>query len=200
MKLPDFLHLFFREGRILVEPELPEITAEEKEAALEILRAQFEQTALDLPKGIPAFEQETAFWAARYIYFATHLVFLRDIGVDKIEQILQPYSGPQTPAALLSADLTLSALPALLRLSRGFAPDDVLVKKLTQTANFWFFSGIGIRAETLPDFTALLNNKALMDIYADRLIQARDRTYSKHPDIAPVIEAISGDYKNILKT
>lgn len=187
----DFLTQLFDSGTVTVAPALLPIPEKEQTAGVRIIRSRFEALALDYPADMPDFDANAALWAGQLIYYAVHLMVIRDAGAEEVTRLLPPYSTAPTPSAVISADVCLSYLPEILHAAKGFAPGDILVTTLKITARTWPFSAAGLALEGLPDIQAFSEHPALMQTYADRLIQHRQRERLRDPLLAPWLQRIT---------
>ena len=194
----DFLTQLFDTGTVTVAPALLPIPEHEQAAGVQIIRSRFEVLSLDYPADMPDFDADAALWAGQWVYYAVHLMVIRDAGEAEITRLMPPYSAAPSPSAVISADVCLSYLPEILHAAKGFAPGDILVTTLKTTARSWPFSAAGLALEGLPDIRIFSGHPALMQIYTDRLIQYRQRERLRDPLLAPWLQHITGNYSEIL--
>jgi len=176
MQLSEFLNGLFSEGRVTVARALGDFDESDLETSAGLI-AEFERNEqLEMPAGLPVFNEDAALWAAQYLYRSIQFVLLRDLDADAMETYLKPYAGPADATAIWSVDIIFRHFGPLFKFSSGISPDDPLVKKLRETAAAWPMSSVGLNIQTSADTTAILNNPALKTIYLDRIIGYRDLT------------------------
>lgn len=144
------------------------------DAAAVLLAELYKLDRLNMPFAAPDFEPKAALWAANYVFRVCQLILLRDIGESELQNWLVPYSDPQTPSAIYSADLLLRFMSDLFRLSSGLSPEDPLVHHLREAAVAWPFSSVGIKGITAGNVSNILGHPSLKQAYIDRLIARKD--------------------------
>ena len=111
-----------------------------------ILREFYERDVLTMPGDVPAFHSEAAVWAARYVFYVSQLILLRDVDEDVMQGYLSPFEGMHSAEAIYSADLLLRFLPDLFRLGSGLSPGDPLVAGAGEGARLGAEQRIATRA------------------------------------------------------
>jgi hypothetical protein len=198
MKLTAFIGDLLEKGKVTVAGQIGAFTEEDLGASEALLRQYYQEDVLEMPGTAPEFSAEAALWGSRYLYYAVQLAALRDLGEDVVEQYLQDFAGPLTPAAIYSIDLTFRYLPDLLHLAKGMAPGDVLVAKLKKTALRWPFSSVGTEAVGEADLDVILGHCSLQAAYVDRIIREKDAARTGHPQITELVRQALGPYAGAL--
>ncbi len=198
MKLAAFIEDLLEKGKVTVAGQIGDFTEEDLHASEALLSQYYQEDALEMPGTAPEFSPEAALWAARYLYYAVQLAALRDLGEEAVEQYLQDYAGPLTPAAIYSVDLTFRYLPDLLHLAKGMAPGDVLVAKLKKTVSRWPFSSVGTESADEAELALILGHPSLQAAYVDRIIREKDAARTGHPQITELIRQALGEYAGAL--
>ncbi|MFL5730613.1 MAG: hypothetical protein ACJ75J_14090 [Cytophagaceae bacterium] len=198
MLLTSYLRDLLETGSVTVGPQPAPFEEEDLREAAQILRDFYLKDLLNLPGKAPAFSEEAALWAARYLYTATQCIMLRDLSAEEVQTQLRAFGSEITHEAIYSADLCLRHLPVLLHLSKGLAPGDILVKCLMETALLWPFSSVGMKMDGEPEHEKLLGYASLKYAYADRIILMKDKKRSAYPGINPLIAEALGNYKDEL--
>lgn len=198
MELTTFIKDLLGSGTVCIKRMLTPFSEEDLQAARNVLYEYYQQDILDMPHTAPAYSDEAAIWAARYFYQSLQLTVIREAGEELIEETLTDYHGPITPEAIYSADLILRHLPSLFRLSKGLAPGDILVKKLSDTAAKWPFSSVGIDPETTVYDTVILAHPSLKQAYIDRIIEQKDSKRINSPETRNYLRETTGDYLPVL--
>jgi hypothetical protein len=169
-------------------------TAKEVDAVAELLREEYATEALNFPGLAPSFESGAAVWAAKVVFNASQLLLSREKDVQDIVELLAPYSGEMTPAAILSADLCLRCLPDIITKAREINPDDPLIGSLEDLLLVWHYSGIGYFRGDLSDLSAILGDDCLRLLYIDRIIERRVTDLAHLRQFQPGILAAMGDH------
>jgi hypothetical protein len=129
-----------------------------------ILEAAFHQHALDVAGSPVGFDPASAEWAARFLADACW----RLVG----EVVSEPIRlrEPDSPAAHLSADVTLRLLPTLYRRAKARAIDHPLVGELERVFRGWPLSGVLADLDGSPTgSTEFFGHVGLQMLYAERL-------------------------------
>ena len=191
-------------------------TAKEEKTVADLLRGEYIKEVLNFPGAAPSFEPDAAVWAARIVFNASQLLLFREKDAQDIVELLSPYSGPMTPAAILSADLCLRCLPDVIVKAREINPDDPLIGLLEDLLQVWHYSGIGyfrlpegggepagaedsVGIDSMSgggefDFSPILADDCLRLLYIDRVIERRVTALANLPELRPGILAVMGDH------
>lgn len=177
-----FLIDLIQTGQVTVPNQIVDFDAYTSDRAIILLEEYYWADALAMPHTAPNFDPEAALWAAKYIFSTIQLVLLRDIGEEKLNQLLTDYKGACTSEAIYSADLMLRFLPDIFRFASGLSPEDPLIYKLKAIARLWPFSSIGIADINVTIGDKILDHPSLRVAYIDRLILKKDieRINNKH--------------------
>jgi hypothetical protein len=199
VQLSEFIQDLIQQGKVTVAAQLIAFSEEDIQHSITCLQAAHAACAQELTGDVPAFDPGAAVWAARYIYHAVQLALLRDANDATVNDCLTPFPGVVTPAAILSADLCLRYLPNLLALAKGLAPDDILVKRLQETAARWPLSSIGLPV-TIDnnDINTILQHNCLRRLYIDRIIETRDAARCNNTLVNEYLKEALGDHSQLL--
>ncbi len=190
------LHTLRNEERMLLFGQAILVPAAEKELAITFLEMEYDNECLGYPGTAPAFEAAPALWAAQAVYTAAQLLLYRKDKEADIPALLPAYEGAVTAGAILSADLCLRFLPEVLLMAHNIDTDDLLVTILTGHLQHWHYSAIGHRQATeAPDFSVISSNACLQQLYADRVVNRKDRQLAMLPAVEPLVRAILGNHK-----
>jgi hypothetical protein len=132
------------------------------------LRAAFELHTLDIAGPPIAFDSETAIRAAVELARACWALVS---AADDDSRIALPAAN--TPAAHLSADLTLRFLPNAYRRARLRVPDGPLTKSLDCLLRAWPLSGVLADLDGTPTLAPDFGHAGLQLLYAERLVNTR---------------------------
>jgi hypothetical protein len=119
-----------------VLPARPVFAPREPEAAAE-LHSAFNRRALDIAGPEIGFDPDVAFKAARTVAAACWRA-----ASGETEPALEPIGEPRTPAAHLSADLTLRFLPPVFRRAKAQDAEGTLAQELERFLRTWPLSGV----------------------------------------------------------
>lgn len=198
MQLSIFLEELFTTGEVTVEPGIEPPEAADLAASGILLRRQYDHHVLEFAGTAPVWHEEAATWAAVYLLRAAQFSLLRDEGEEQVRNLLSAFPGKQNAAAIFSADICLACLPQLWQLARNLAPQDVLVKQLSQTAADWPFSSIGIEISPAAPGDWFMESPDLARAYANRIIEQKDHRRAVHPPVDEYIREILGDQGSLL--
>lgn len=171
-----FLIDLIQTGQVTVPNQIVDFDADASDQATTLLEEYYRADALTMPYTAPAFHPEAALWAAKYIFSTIQLILLRDIGEERMNELLTSYTGKHTPEAIYSADLTLRFLPDIFKFASGLSPEDPLIAKLKATAQLWPFSSIGIANIAAFSEDTMLDHPSLRLAYIDRIMLKKDIT------------------------
>lgn len=194
MRLAKFILNLIEYGDVTVASKIEPFSMEDWKEAQRALRFYYGKDSTEMPFQAPNFHEEAATWAAQYLYRAIQFLVMREINDDEIEKHLVAFSGPKTPEIIYSADLTFRYLGDLLNLAKGLAPDDILVKKIKQTAAAFPFSSVGIALEEELDLEVILNHPSLRIAYGDRVIQQKDKKRIKNEKTEILVKELLGNH------
>ncbi|HEY1191974.1 MAG TPA: hypothetical protein VGE74_30370, partial [Gemmata sp.] len=147
-----------------VQDAPPRLAPAEYPAVTDRLRAAFDVHALDVPGTPLDFDPDAALRAATALARACWAL----VSAEGHEPLA--LGAPATPAANLSADVTLQFLPAAYRRARGRAPNGPLATEIERVLRAWPLSGVLADLDgapgTEPDFGG---HRGLQRLYAERL-------------------------------
>jgi hypothetical protein len=173
------------------------ISREEQVLTTSYLQAEYEHESLSYPYATsPDFNADLALWAAQTVYIAAQLMLYRENKAKELSTLLPSYSGHITNADdMLSADVTLRFLPAIIKHLHLIDPEDPLIPILEEHLKTWHYSGISYPLETKDlSFENIAQNKCLQKMYTDRVITYKNMSLAQHPIIAPWVKACLGIY------
>lgn len=174
MVLEHFLIDLIQTGQVTVPNHIIDFELNPSDQSIILLEEYYRADALTMPHTAPSFHPEAALWAAKYIFSTIQLVLLRDIGEERMNELLTGYTGEYTPEAIYSADLTLRFLPDIFKFASGLSPEDPLIAKLKLTAQLWPFSSIGIANIPASSADTMLSHPSLRLAYIDRIMLKKD--------------------------
>lgn len=195
----DMIAFLFKTGEVaLCDKELT-ITEEDEMKVLKLLELTYQKEATNYPYTAPQFDDDTALWAAKMVYKVSQLLLFRDLEIDKIEEIIYLITKPLTPSSVLSADICLRFLPALMEKYREIDPSDEVIPILNNILMRFQYSDIG-RGTNMNDITQSLlkDNKCLNQLFTDRIIKKADIGMALQSGLKENIQASLGMYQKEL--
>ncbi|MEM7015370.1 MAG: hypothetical protein AAF585_28255 [Verrucomicrobiota bacterium] len=204
MQLADFLRHFQASGEILFDSNAPpELDAASEADAIQQLLEMDKRRRLELAHEAPRLRVDVAMWAARLMFRMSQFLVYREISTERIEADLgEPCPGDLGDEQTYSVDLTLWRLPELTQRAIQIASADPLVQQQLNLAWEWPLSSVGIALEVpvdgpQPNLAPVLGNPALLQLYVDRILAAKDKSRLHHPDVAAAIANAIGGYPNL---
>lgn len=187
-------HLRSHEEMVIYDRYSPVSNASDA-IVITFLEQEYAKERVEYPGAVPAFESNSAIWAARTVYIASQLLLYRDKTVSGMRESLPAFSGAQTPGAILSADLCLRFLPALLEKAKEIAPEDELIAVLEEHLTAWHFSGVGYRLDAAAlGWEIVLGDACVKQLYTDRVIMRKVRALAMLPVLYPGVMATLGNW------
>jgi hypothetical protein len=199
MSLPAFLRAVYETGHVPVDgADVPlKAPAAEMDKLVEAFDARARQ---QLAFVAPDLIHEAARWSAALMYRGCQALAFRQLDERSIKEMLG-LSCPASPSpgAIYSADLVLQILPELATMARAVAEKDVLVGELRRIGAAWPLSSVGMSriAAGQIDQNALeliMGDRALRQLYIDRIIARRDRSRLDRADVREGVRLAIGMY------
>jgi hypothetical protein len=165
----DWLSRLLEQGESIQEAR-PQLSGEEEPGVLADLRVAFDRHALDVG-GPPLPFDGNAALAATFLLARACWLLVSIGGEERITLALE--AEPDSPAAHLSADVTLRFLPAVYRRSRVRFPKGPLTAAIEQILRTWPLSGVLADLDgepsTSPEFG---DHPGLQLLYVERLVRS----------------------------
>lgn len=193
--LHSFLHDLFVNGEVRVAHRLEPFSETEELEAQHLLEEIHTEEQLNTPGTIIPFDATAALWSAKFLYRAVQIALLRALDEDIIKKELGLYPGTITPASICSADLCLRYMGDLFKLTKGLAPEDVLLTYFNKLAYQWPYSAIGWAI--LPNKEQLfdiLKHEGLRLLFLERLLDNKAYAEIKKLQLIPWIHTLTGLY------
>jgi len=170
------------------------IPEEEKEEVAEFLEKEFYEEVLHFPHVASQFNKEAALWAAETLYIASQLFLYRKNQPEELKQLFLKETFEKTASTFLSVDLALRFVPSLLTELNYIDPEDSLVSILEDILTSWHYSGINYSLEVEKlDFSVIIADKCLFQLYLNRVLEYKNRTLLKQPDLQRLYKENVGD-------
>jgi hypothetical protein len=178
---------------VMLYNNLLEVSETDANEALNFLAYEYRVEARNYPFLAPDFEPEAALWAAKTIYTAMQLMLYRKNESSDLAQLLPKYEAEINPSAILSADLTLRFLPDVLTQLHLIDFEDSLLTLLKEILQTWHYAGVGYALdESILDFSPILSNPCLYQLYLDRIIEKKKISLAQNPVFITGINANLG--------
>lgn len=185
------------------------ISKEEKENVIDLLKIEYKIESVEYPQPTPAFDEKAAFWAAKTVYIAAQLILYRETEVKDLPLFFPSFSDENriTVSQMLSADLCLRFLPAILIQAQTIDPEDELTAILEKHLMDFHYSAIGYGfrfhekedIKTLishSDLELLFDDKTFLQLYADRVFEKKDLNSAFFPFVNEQLKSDFGMYSN----
>ena len=193
----DTIYNLRTNGEIILYEKLLNFKPDDEKLVADFLQIEYESEAEGFPGVPPLFDAKAALWAARTTYTICQLVLYRQDKASELPLFLPIYQGNIEAGSILSADLCLRFLPEVLTYTKHVDPEDSLIASATTHLLQWHYSGIGYPLEIEHlDFEKVISNACLYQLYADRVIEKKDKTRSNHLAIKEKVKASMGNYSN----
>ena len=190
---PDMIENLRTQEHILLYEQMPAITAAEENAVVKFLQQAYETESTDYPYHPPDYDATAALWGAKTIYITAQLILYRQNKPAELAQLLPAYTGERTAGAILSADLCLRFLPAMLNKLQLIDSEDPLIEVLESFLTTWHYSDVGRKLQPgATDLTPVENNACLMALYTGRIIQHKNTRLALNPVFKNSVVAAMG--------
>jgi hypothetical protein len=200
MSLVPFLRQLFDHGRVTVETaDVQRLDERDLNSLLQLFDAEYR---CHLPEGLPALNLPAASWGAKTLYSAAQVLAYRDLGIEAIQQVVQPTRLQGIAGEQFSVDLCLRYLPDLVRLARAASANDPLVTCLLELGADWPLSSVGIAGLALSErgiarVNALPAEPAVWRLYIDRVLQTGDSARLADPATRTAVRQAVGAFPQL---
>lgn len=180
---------------VMLYANILEITEEESIKVIEFLKSEYQLESFNYPFCTPAFNSEAALWAAKLLYIAAQLMLYRENKEADLEKLITEFNREIKPSEILSADLCLRFLPAIIVQLKIIDPEDRLISILEGHLKRWHYSAINytLEIENL-DFKQIHESPTLEQLYINRIIEYKKIKLAKLPKFKQRIDAHLGIY------
>jgi MoxR-vWA-beta-propeller ternary system domain bpX4 len=180
---------------VLLYNNVLEISEADAIAVIDFLREEYQQEVVDYPFTSPLYNAEAALWAAKTIYTATQLLLYRKHKEVDLTLLLPNFDKEITASEILSADLCLRFLPAILTELKLIDGEDLLISILEEILYTWHFSGINysLALEKL-NLDVVCQDQTLQQLYLNRIVAFKNLPLAKHPTFKNKIDSNLGMY------
>jgi hypothetical protein len=172
--------------------------AEEKEV-LYFLEMEYQEEKTNHPHQAPNFHPSAALWAAKTVYFAAQLILYRENQPGELKTLLPSFNGVINAETILSADLCLRFLPAIITKLKVIDTEDVLIEVLETHLSTWHYSAIGYPLDwSTIEFANIEQHPCLYQLYLDRIIEHKVHALASIVPFEKGIQASLGWHSNLL--
>jgi len=163
------------------------------------LQREFENEQLEYPINKLEFSSKAALWSAKVVYKAANLLLNREEEPKDLSIFFSLFDEKLTGGQILSVDLCLRFLPAILKQIKNADPSDPLIDLLELILKQWHYSAVGYFSK-LEDFNfdEYWNDSCLLQLYVDRVIEKKSRVYLKVPELLAHIHGCIGIHAQTL--
>lgn len=191
--------LNLRQEEVMLYDNLLTVQEAEEKEALYFLEMEYQEESSNYPHQVPAFHSDAALWAAKTVYFAAQLILYRENQVGELNNLLPSFDGVLDAEAVLSADLCLRFLPAIISKLKMIDPEDALIEILEMHLITWNYSAIGYDLDwSAINFDSIQQNPCLYQLYLDRIIEHKVHALASIPPFQQGIQANLGWHANLL--
>lgn len=191
----DTINILRSKEEVLVYSEMLSISTEQETAVVDYLQREYENEGLEYPFTPPPFDAKAALWASKTVYFSAQLLLNRKNLPGTASSYVMGYDYELTAGAILSTDICLRFLPAILRELKLIDLEDPLISVLQSHLQQWHFSGVGYLTELDDiDYTIPLENDCIKQLYVDRIIERKARNYIDGSPLGEFVLGSMGEY------
>ena len=189
------LDTLLRSGELVLFGRVDTLTEAETEPVLQLLSGYYAAEAVDYPHTAPPFEEAAAGWAARCLFHAAQLLMYRAHAANELSDLFPPYAAEPSAGAVLSADLSLRFLPAVVRQLERIDVADALIPLLQNVLTTWHYSGL-LSEFDLGQVTlgAPFEHPCLKSLYVERIIAKKHLDLARRDELRPLVTSALGDH------
>ena len=178
-----------------------EPTPQELQALETHLQGRDATARLELSRTAPSLDLLAAKWAAVQLFRASQFLVFRDLPASVVNESLAKTcpSDLNTASTAYSVDLAFFYLPGVLRQAAAVSEQDPLTEGLKKWAVDWPLSSVGIpKLAEIPEarLDPIFSHPSLRTLYADRVIERKDRSRLKDPRTQEAVREALGAHTN----
>lgn len=180
--------------QIILYDKLMEVTKQEEKETIAFLNDEYEKERLHYPFEAPVFNETSALWASKILYFSAQFLLNRQNTDKDLNAFLPDWKQEINPSTVLSADLCLRFLPQIVQEFKNIDIDDVIIPILEKHLQTFHYSAIGFenRLDTI-DFS-LFENECFKQLYLNRITSRKDVALSTIPELNKMLQSNFGAY------
>ena len=189
------IEVLLTSGVIRLFGKLEDFEQEECAEIAMLLEGYYEKDSLHYPHTPPRFDSEAGVLGAKILYLSAQLILYRDLTAEEAIKLFPADDLEKTPSAILSADLCLRFMPAILTKYAEMQPEDSLLPQLQQVMEKWCYSALGYHQEFIPSqWEPVFPNPCLLQLTVDRIIERRVLSHALSEEFLPYVSGALGDY------
>lgn len=188
------VHLRLEEEAVVFSDKIS-ISALEERLLTSFLQQEYEKEKTNYPFEAPDFQPETAFWAAKMVYYAIHHHFFRQQEAAVVKNVFTPNTKEPNAAQMLSADIVLRFLLPLYLDIKQVDFQDVILQGIEDCLKAYHYSAIGLDLE-LQESTldVLFQQPCFKQLYLDRVTLYKSVSLAKFKKIQEGLKENFGNY------
>ena len=191
--------LNLRQEEVMLYDNLLSVQEAEEKEVLYFLEMEYQEEKTNYPHQAPNFHPSAALWAAKTVYFAAQLILYRENQPGELKALLPSFDGVINAESILSADLCLRFLPAIITKLKIIDPEDALIEVLEAHLITWHYSAIGQPLDwSAIAFDNIEENPCLYQLYLDRIIEHKVHVLAAIAPFKKGIQASLGWHSNLL--
>jgi len=173
------------------------ISAEDERETAIYLQEVYEKESLEYPFSPPSFSEDGALWGAKVIYLSAQFLLFRTISSQEALNKFPADTISLTASAILSADLCLRFLPAILNQTKLIDMEDPLATLYENILQKWNYSSVTYELDySKIDFNVILENECLTQLYVDRIILYKNKKLAHVPKFKERVQSSLGMYES----
>lgn len=180
--------------QIILYDKLMEVTKQEEKETIAFLNDEYEKERLNYPFEAPVFNEASALWASKIVYFSAQFLLNRQNTDKDLNAFLPDWKAEISASTVLSADLCLRFLPQIVQEFKNIDIDDVIIPILEKHLQTYHYSAIGFENHLEKiDFT-LFKNDCFRQLYLNRITNRKDVALSKIRELNKMLQSNFGAY------
>lgn len=192
------IHHLFDSNEVVLFGRVDLVSLEHEKPVIELIRKIYYAEALDYPDEAPSFDEKAASWSSKILFYSAQLLMYREHDARVLTDIISPFEYEITDSSILTADLSLRFLPALVRNLEQINVEDQLLPLLKSILNRWHYTGLLSDIELVDiTFSEAFENGCLLQMYADRVIKHKKLKVAQLDELAPLVQSALGDHEQV---
>jgi len=177
---------------------IEEIDPKEEALVIGLLRHKYRFEAANYPFVVPPFDEQTALWSSKILFYAAQLVMYREHEADVFSDYFPQFGTAKSAAAMLTADLSLRFLPGILTYLEQIDVEDELIPILQEILKKWHYSGLLSKVDLgIPEFNEAFDDQCLLQLYVDRIIEQKQKKIGQLEMVKSRVIGTLGNFEEI---
>ena len=183
---------------VLIFDHILKATEFEEQEIIAFLKEEYTYELPSYTTEAPDFNAEAAIWSAYLVYLSCQFLLHRSQAPEEFHQVFPPPFFPVNAGAILSADLLLRFLPAILLELKRIDEEDELIPFLEDMLKPWSYSSIGYAMLIDEKSTnSMLQDPCVKQLYLERIIKRKDEIRASHTNVKDQIKSKLGLHKEV---